>query len=154
MLPLCVIQDTVQGLCRLAVTLGENHTKILVESTGEDQQCAQEFTSLILVSLSLSLPQAGIFVSVHMNLHRVVKRGKQFQYHLHETKWGSHGLEKGWLQNCHSKPERKVFTPLPISLKDASSVTWYFNVLPPIMILLWDVNKCAFHAIQWYSLSR
>ncbi|XP_030851802.1 importin-13 isoform X2 [Strongylocentrotus purpuratus] len=40
--------DTVQGLCRLAVTLGENHTKLLVESTGEDKQHAMEFTSLVL----------------------------------------------------------------------------------------------------------
>ncbi|XP_072172945.1 importin-13-like [Diadema setosum] len=40
--------DTVQGLCRLAVTLGENHTKILVESTGEDKQRAMEFTSLVM----------------------------------------------------------------------------------------------------------
>eukprot|EP00057_Strongylocentrotus_purpuratus_P019846 XP_011674320.1 PREDICTED: importin-13-like [Strongylocentrotus purpuratus] len=43
-----ILQDTVQGLCRLAVTLGENHTKLLVESTGEDKQHAMEFTSLVL----------------------------------------------------------------------------------------------------------
>ncbi|XP_071799538.1 importin-13-like isoform X1 [Asterias amurensis] len=40
--------DVVQGICRLAVSLGENNAKILLESKGEDRQQAVEFTNLII----------------------------------------------------------------------------------------------------------
>ncbi|XP_022101728.1 importin-13-like isoform X1 [Acanthaster planci] len=40
--------DVVQGICRLAVSLGENNSKILLESEGEDRQHAVEFTNLII----------------------------------------------------------------------------------------------------------
>ena len=45
-----MFQDVVLGICRLAVTLGENHTKILLDATGEYGQQAIDFTNIILVS--------------------------------------------------------------------------------------------------------
>ncbi|XP_078575480.1 importin-13-like isoform X4 [Branchiostoma floridae x Branchiostoma japonicum] len=45
--------DTCNGLCRLAVAIGENHSKVLLESTGEHKQNSLELIKIIMMCTGL-----------------------------------------------------------------------------------------------------
>ncbi|CAH1244188.1 IPO13 [Branchiostoma lanceolatum] len=45
--------DTCNGLCRLAVAIGENHSKVLLESTGEHKQKSLELIKIIMMCTGL-----------------------------------------------------------------------------------------------------
>ncbi|XP_072023500.1 LOW QUALITY PROTEIN: importin-13-like [Amphiura filiformis] len=45
--------DVVLGICRLAVSLGENHTKTILGATGEERQQAVDFINIILAFTAL-----------------------------------------------------------------------------------------------------
>ncbi|XP_035698782.1 importin-13-like [Branchiostoma floridae] len=46
-------QDTCNGLCRLAVAIGENHSKVLLESSGEHKQNSLELIKIIMMCTGL-----------------------------------------------------------------------------------------------------
>lgn len=46
------VKDIVEGFCRLMVSLGENHSKILItECTGNGQEAVAEYMKIVVVSM-------------------------------------------------------------------------------------------------------